>query len=121
MQRTAELPPGIFLEGDTFSRKRWRKVQYLTNLYWQRWLREYLPSLQRRSKWITSKSNVKVGNLVLIVDENTVRNKWQMARVLEVYTGRDGKVRSATVKTATGNLHRPIVKLCLLEDSEDSS
>ena len=119
MQRTANLPPGLFVKEDQFSRKRWKRIQYLVNLYWRRWLREYLPNLQGRSKWLTSKANIQVGNLVLIVDDNSARNKWQMARVEEVFTGRDGRVRSAIVKTANGSLHRPIVKLCPLENHSD--
>ena len=34
-----------------------------------------------------------------------------MARVLEVYHGSDGRVRSALVKTEDGKLKRPVVKL----------
>ena len=34
-----------------------------------------------------------------------------MSRVLEVYHGSDGRVRSALVKTEDGKLKRPVVKL----------
>ena len=34
-----------------------------------------------------------------------------MGRVLEVYHGSDGRVRSALVKTEDGNHKRPVVKL----------
>ena len=34
-----------------------------------------------------------------------------MYRVLEVYHGSDGRVRSALVKTQDGKLKRPVVKL----------
>ena len=34
-----------------------------------------------------------------------------MARVLEVYHGSDGRVRSALVRTEDGKLKRPVVKL----------
>ena len=37
-----------------------------------------------------------------------------MGRVLEVYHGSDGRVRSAMVKTADGKLKRPVVKLAPL-------
>ena len=33
-------------------KKQWRKVQYLDNLFWKRWVTEYLPRLQHRTKWI---------------------------------------------------------------------
>lgn len=39
-----------------------------------------------------------------------------MGRVTNVFTGHDDKMRSARVKTATLELHRPVSKLWLLED-----
>ena len=48
LQRATQLPPGVFVEEDSFSRKQWGKVQFLANRYWKRWIREYLPTLQKR-------------------------------------------------------------------------
>lgn len=44
------LPPGVFDKSDRYKRK-WRQVQFLADLLWERWLKEYLPSLQPRTKW----------------------------------------------------------------------
>jgi len=44
------LPPGAFVKDDSFSHRRWRHVQYLADVFWRRWLREYLPSLQERQR-----------------------------------------------------------------------
>ncbi|KAG1709158.1 Apoptosis inhibitor IAP [Nymphon striatum] len=44
------LPPGKFDED--ICKKRWRHVQHLSNVFWRRWLRVYLPELQRRQKWL---------------------------------------------------------------------
>ena len=41
-----------------------------------------------------------------------------MARVANVYPGKDGHVRVCQVKTQQGILLRPVYKLCLLEESE---
>ena len=45
-----ELPPAALVKEDQYS-SRWRQVQYLADVFWRRWLREYLPSLQQRQKW----------------------------------------------------------------------
>jgi hypothetical protein len=45
------LPPGLFDKNDCYSKKRWRQVQYISNLFWKRWVNEYLPTLQERSKY----------------------------------------------------------------------
>ena len=44
------LPPGLFRREDLYSRRRWRQAQYLADVFWRRWIREYLPSLQERQK-----------------------------------------------------------------------
>ena len=54
---------------------------------------------------------LEVNDLVWIVDENVKRAHYKMGRVLEVYHGSDGRVRSALVKTEYGKLKRPVVKL----------
>jgi hypothetical protein len=61
-----------------------------------------------------------MGDIVLIVDNRVVRGQWPLARVVEVFHGTDGRVRSANVRTATNTLMRPIAKLCLLETVAES-
>ena len=59
---------------DLFSRKRWRKVPFLADHYWKRWIGEYVPALQSRLKWFKSKRNVHIGDLVLLAEDKLVRN-----------------------------------------------
>ncbi|KAL9986969.1 hypothetical protein ACROYT_G001199 [Oculina patagonica] len=114
-RKVSGLPPGLFVKEDHLGRKQWRKVQYLADVFWKRWINEYLPSLTERGKWLRDQRKVRVGDLVLVLEENVPRNKWTVGRVTEVFEGRDSKVRSAKVKTSSKELHRPIVKLCLLD------
>jgi Family of unknown function (DUF5641) len=82
-------------------------------------MREFLPSLTERKKWLHGQKNLNVGDIVIVIEPDTTRGKWPIVRVVEVYTGPDGVVRSAIVRirssTNTTELHRPAVKLCLLE------
>ena len=50
-------PPGSFQEADVYCRKSWRTVQYLSNVFWERWRKEYLLSLQERQKWRETRRN----------------------------------------------------------------
>ena len=43
-----------------------------------------------------------------------------MGRIFEVHPDKRGHVRSVKVKTATSTLIRPITKLCLLLEQEES-
>ena len=62
------LPPGLFSKDDQYSRRRWRQVQYISDLFWKRWIREYLPSLQERQKWTKEKRSFMPGDIVMVMD-----------------------------------------------------
>ena len=116
------MPPGTFSREDSYSCRRWRQVQYLCNLFWRRWTRDYLPSLQERQKWNKPQRNLAVNDIVLLLDENTPRSIWPLGRVIEVYSNRgDGLVRSAKVKTRSTELVRPVDKIVLLESSAEDA
>ncbi|XP_062542447.1 uncharacterized protein LOC134210417 [Armigeres subalbatus] len=95
-------------------RDSWRLAQYLVDQFWRRWLREYLPTITRRTKWFEPVKPLEPGDLVLVVDEGK-RNGWLRGRILNVITAGDGQVRRAVVQTKNGLLHRPAVKLALLD------
>lgn len=94
------------------SRKKYRQVQVLANMFWNRWLRECLPSLTQRNKWTTEERNMRSGDLVLITKPNIARGLWQVGRVLKVFPGEDGRVRTVEVKTKSGVYVRPEARLC---------
>jgi hypothetical protein len=106
---------GNFDSADQY-RKRWRQVQAISERFWKRWLKEYLPQLQLRQKWLKTNPNLKVGDIVLIVDENSPRGLWPMGLVISVSPGRDGLVCSAKIRTKSTTLVRPITKLVRLEE-----
>ena len=54
-------PPGDFVAEDLYTRRRWRRVQYLADQFWTRWRREYLQNLQRRLKWQERRTNLAAG------------------------------------------------------------
>ncbi|XP_033759556.1 uncharacterized protein LOC117341802 [Pecten maximus] len=101
LKRKPNLPPGVFCKTDTYCKRRWRQTQYMANLFWQRWLREYLPLLQERQKWNEKKRNLKVGDIVLVVDSTSPRNSWPMGLVVEIIPDKGGFVRQVKVKTAS--------------------
>ena len=109
------LPPDVFTDADSYGARSWRQAQYLANQFWRRWLREYLPLLQLRQKWMTPRRSLKEGDLVLVADENAPRGEWPLGRVVQTYPDRIGRVRYVDVRVGMKNLRRPITKLCFLE------
>ena len=93
-------------------RKSFKTAQAYAEMIWKRWTREYLPQWNQRSKW--SKEyvrNLKEVELVWLVDDSVKRCEYKLGRIIEIFTGNDGVVRSARVKMAHGELNRPVVKL----------
>ena len=123
-------PPGNFEKQDLFCLRLWKRVQYLSNQFYNLYRKEVLSNLQSRSKWVKPQRNLKVGDIVLLKDENTPRCEWLTSVVTEVFVSEDNKVRSATVRLTScldnsgkrlGQatfLSRPISKLVLLLESQ---
>ena len=112
----SNLLPNRFDQSDIYGR-RWRHVKFLSDQFWRRWVREYLPTLQLRQKWLRPLRNLQNGDVVLFMDENTPRKNWPMGRIIQTFPGKDELVRAALVKTSWTVLTRPITKLCLLEST----
>ena len=103
-------PPGA----DTL-RYCWKRTRALVDLFWDRWVKEYLHTLQRRTKWKGAKPNLYVGQLVLVCDEQTVRDQWPLGRIDSV-KGDQNHVRSVVVTLATGKqFERHCTKIIPLE------
>ena len=103
-------------------------MQHLANEFWSRWKKEVYATLQVRHKWKKIVKNFKVRDIVLLGEE-TSRNKWLVGRVIAIEDGNDGFVRNVNVVVGTNAskkfgariLERPANKLVLLVESEDEN
>ncbi|XP_062534003.1 uncharacterized protein LOC134203040 [Armigeres subalbatus] len=95
-------------------RKSWDTLQANLDHFWKRWIREYLPTLTRRTKWFGDVKAIEVGDLVVIVEDKR-RNGWTRGRILDVVRGRDGRVRQGIVQTSSGVFRRLVTKLAVLD------
>ncbi|XP_055592498.1 uncharacterized protein LOC129744126 [Uranotaenia lowii] len=107
-------PPSTIHSDVRMLRDSWRLAQTLTDIFWSRWIKEYLPTIARRTKWFDSVKPLEAGDLVILVNKNH-RNGWERGRLLEVYPGTDGQVRQALVQTSNGIIRRPATSLALLD------
>ncbi|XP_060584000.1 uncharacterized protein LOC132740165 [Ruditapes philippinarum] len=73
------IPGGIFRKEDTYAKRRWRQAQYLADIFWKRWIREYIPTLQSRQKWLRPQRDIREGDIVLVAQENIPRGQWPLA------------------------------------------
>ncbi|XP_055590346.1 uncharacterized protein LOC129742471 [Uranotaenia lowii] len=108
-------PASLLDDSEKAVRRTWRSSQVEANIFWKRWVRDYLPDLTQRSKWHTPAEPIQVDDIVVIVDANLPRNCWPIGRVISAEASCDGEVRKAVVQTANGIYERPAVKLAVLD------
>ena len=115
-------PPGKFDQDDSYSRKRWRRVQALVDQFWQRWKPHYLNTLQTRQRWHRP-TVFSVGDIVMLKDDSLHRSDWKLCRIAELITSRDGLIRrvklsigdkSAGASITHTHLERPVSKIIML-------
>lgn len=97
----------------------YQKMQLLHQQFWYRWRTEYLREMQRESYTWAINSNLRDGQLVIMLDEHQAPLKWPLARIVAVHPGPDGVARVVTLKTSKGIVKRPVVKICLLPMEPD--
>ena len=95
--------------------KRWNQCQAVVHHFWDRWSREYLHTLQSRTKWQQTRPNLETGDVVLYKPKDNFANRWPIARVMETYPGEDGLVRTVLIKPPYREAKkRPVTKLSLV-------
>ena len=115
--------------------ERWTLCQQIVQGFWKRWSRECLSQMQAHYKWRKKRPNLAVGDVVLLRDKTYFQTHWGLARVVELFPGKDGLVRSVDVvickvkqpekmpkrknplsrfKSRKTTLRRPITSLSLL-------
>jgi hypothetical protein len=113
------LPAGDF--STALPQDRFRYVQRMLALFWDRWRNGYLQSLIARPKWQKAQQNLAVGDLVLEKDPGIGRGKWSLGQVVRVYPGTDGLVRAVDIKLDNGVFRRPIHQLVLFRSGSSAS
>lgn len=99
---------------------KWGKVIEIKQQFWRKWSKEYLSTLQHRNKWTSPKPNLKINDLVLLIDNNAPSLKWALGRVIQVFPGHDEMVRVVNVRTATGVYKRSVTEICPLINTDSS-
>ena len=108
------LEPNM-LDSSTNRLSKWENIQKRVQGFWKIWSKDYLHTLQQRYKWKHKEDNIKLGDIVLLKEDNLPPTKLALARVEIVHPGEDKLVRVVTIKTSSQKLlKRPITKLIKL-------
>ncbi|XP_046964187.1 uncharacterized protein LOC124533066 [Vanessa cardui] len=119
------LTPGHFLVGESLliapdlnyeqlqmnNLRRWQLTQRMVQNFWRRWSQEYLTQLFQRYKWNTKAPELKIGDVVLVREDNLPPAKWLYGRIVKTHPGRDQITRVVTLRYKNSLIQRPTSKL----------
>lgn len=104
------LPPrGKFVREDLYCRHHLRRVQYLANEFWMCCRKELLPGLNEQHKWNKPQDNLKSGDILLMIEDNTPR-----AIIEEAFQGSDTLVRKVRLRCRSSTYERPVHRLVFI-------
>ncbi|UYV73026.1 hypothetical protein LAZ67_10001589 [Cordylochernes scorpioides] len=112
--REVGVPDLDLIDNQTLSRK-YQYIKRVREDLRERFRIEYFGFLRQETRRLKTTIPFKVGDMVLIGQESLKRLHWPLARIIQLYPGKDGLVRVAKVKTSSGDKIRPIPKLYNLE------
>lgn len=104
------LPPAD--SSDPTIRSKLERVNAMTKLFYSRYYKEALPALQSYTKWATGRDGLRVGDVVIVLDDQ--QEKHHLGVISAAEPSLDGISRRFEVYTRGKHLHRSHTKLVLL-------
>ena len=95
------LPP-IPDQGDHL-RSTWKILRYTLDRFWENFTKTYLILLIERQKWRKTTIPLKIDDVVLIHEEITPRERWRLARIVDIVSENKSVPRTFRLKDSYGN------------------
>ena len=92
---TAKNPGGWHPTTSTF--RRFNLVQQVHESFWAQWIKTTAPGLITDCKWHQEGRELQPGDVVLVIDSDTIKSEYRIAVVQEVIRSSDCAVRKARV------------------------
>ncbi|XP_047528971.1 uncharacterized protein LOC125066490 [Vanessa atalanta] len=115
------LPSPNLVDCKASSLRRYQRLEQIRQHFWRRWQHEYLAELQQRTKWRVPDIPLRLGDLVLLQEENMPPLCWRVGRISKLFPGADGVCRVADVQTTRGTFRRPFTRLSPLPVTENQT
>lgn len=115
---TTPMKPGLI--SIPFANKaRWELLSKMKKSFWDRWQKEYLPTLQQvTNKWRGKPIQINVGDLVIVQLDNQPVSQWPLGRIIQLHPSSDDVTRTVDVRLADKTVTRAVQRLCLLPYDE---
>ena len=82
---------------------RWKQANYMADIFWKRWTKEYIITLSLRQRWLNKERNFKEGDVVPLTSEFLKRDKWTTGVISGVTMDDDRCVRTEMFELKQAN------------------
>ena len=95
-----EAPIGMFRDSFNNGRDRLEHINEIVSSFEKKWVKYYFLTLLIQKKWHTESRNLCIGDVVIVQPDKPelFKGRWRLAQVCKADPGRDGKVRSVTLR-----------------------
>ena len=84
----------------------------MLDVWWKRYLKELIPSLQARRVWRREREELKVGDVVAVLDAQAERGSYPLSRIVSLQRSRgDDRARACEIRIGNKVLARPVTQL----------
>ena len=97
LARSSNISPPLMYSGEERFCARLAYVAQVEKEWWDRWIKQVLPTLFSYKKWKTKKENIEVGELVMIRYPGQFKDDYCLAKVIKADPDDDSLVRKVTV------------------------
>ena len=104
ISNSTEFPryTGIIEEDKTYEQRMHRKLQHMAEQFWKFWQTDYPKKITICPRWENTPPQVKIRDIVNIVDDNAARNYWKTGIITEAMVDAE----NLTVTLSNANLDR---------------
>ena len=95
--RTDDNGPVLDYVADDRFTQRLAYVTQVYNCWWEKWIRQVLPTLMPLKRWKAVKRNLQKDDVVMMLYPGNLKNDYRLARVVKVYPDSKGLVRTVDV------------------------
>ncbi|GBN84452.1 hypothetical protein AVEN_34471-1 [Araneus ventricosus] len=112
------ITEALITELDDNRLNRWQLLTKKVQTIWKHCSKNYLNNLQQRHRWLFEKNNLKIGDMVLIKEDNIPVSNWPLGRIVKLYPGKDNIIRVVDIKTKSAIFKRSVSRLWVLPNEK---
>lgn len=109
------LPDYEYKDVPIYRLSHFQQLQQIQQDFWRRWSRDYIGTLQQRTKWRSARGpSLAAGTMVLVKDDHLPSCRWRLGRIIKTHDGEDNQRRVASIQTEKKVIKRAFNSICPL-------